>query len=101
MQHTAPRAVSVGQECQRLVGSATEAQWATPSFQCKVLVHTLLSGNRSSVDSVLQVPLALSFLTWQLCGAEESCRMAQEAHPFQHFCQPMHDDERSTVGMLT
>ena len=44
-----------GQECQRLVGTASAGQWATPSFQCKVLVHTLLSGNRSSVDSVLQV----------------------------------------------
>ena len=43
------------QECQRLVGTASAGQWATPSFQCKVLVHTLLSGNRSSVDSVLQV----------------------------------------------
>ena len=36
------------------MGTASAGQWATPSFQCKVLVHTLLSGNRSSVDSVLQ-----------------------------------------------
>lgn len=60
------------QECQRLLGTANSGQWGKPTFQCKALVHTLLSGSRAAADATLQASARfLGLVLWMVRRACE------------------------------
>ncbi|KAK9812585.1 hypothetical protein WJX73_010575 [Symbiochloris irregularis] len=59
---TGTSATIMASECVRLLGSADAASARAPAFQYKLLVYTLLSGNRITAEQVMQVAIQQSLL---------------------------------------